>query len=492
MNRPAALLAASTLWDTIGGGALVVACSGGADSVALARCAAELLADPQFMQRFAKLPRLILWHLDHGIRSNSADDARFVESLAQQLRAEAIIESIGPDRQLADTAGNLEAVARTERYTRLLALLAEQTNWRAATAHHLDDQAETVLHHLVRGSHLSGLRGIAPVYRSVIFRPWLALRRSEITEYLASRDQKYVVDQTNFDVSLTRNLLRHKVLPLLEEVNSGAAEHIARLASIARDAMELQHEDLAQLEVQVFNADELARWLPLLGWPRGYEVHRLWEGWSECGQLAMYVQGVLHGRFTLTAEEHETLGDWAANPGIPLILRGVELGLPHEQLLTLTTRPAAAEPVGFQLHPAETLSVGSLRVQVSSEPTDSWQMFRQRDRHTWEQLRSWPTALAAMCASPPDNPAWECYLHGARQPLHLRTWRVGERMELAGGGSSTVGDLFTNAKVPEPLRPLWCVLADADDRALWLPGIADGAAMRLDGEPELLVRIQVT
>lgn len=497
LNRPLALVAASSLWEHVGGGALVIACSGGPDSVALARAARELLDDPTFAARFAKLPRLMLWHLAHGIRDVSANDAAFVQQLAEQLRAECIVERAELGARIAEGGGNLEAEARTERYTRLLELLHANDSWRAVTGHHLDDQAETVLHHLIRGTHLAGLRGISPVYRGLVFRPWLELRRSEILAYLDSRNQQYVIDETNADTAFTRNRLRHEILPLLEQLNPSAIEHIARLSVIARDSLHAQIEKLAELDVQVFNADELARWLPLLGWPRGYEVHRVWEGWVECGQLAAYAAQVLRARFdNLNATEHALIAEWADDPDIALQLRGVSIELTHPQLLTISEQKTEAEPVELTL--GEPVDYDSLHVGVSRSPQAQWQLFQKRDRHIWENMRRWPDALAALCSTASVTldgdlrPSWECYLGEVALPLRLRTWRVGERMQLAGGGSSTVGDLFTNAKLPEPLRAIWCVLADASDNALWIPGIADGAAMRIDGEPQWLVRLQIT
>jgi tRNA(Ile)-lysidine synthetase-like protein len=498
LNRPLAQLAAATLWEHVGGGALVVACSGGPDSVALARAARELLDDPQFNARFAKQPRLVLWHLDHGIREGSAGDAEFVQTLAEELRAEAMIERVELGARIATDGGNLEAEARTERYTRLLKLLDDNAGWRAVTGHHLDDQAETVLHHLVRGTHLAGLRGIAPVYRGVVYRPWLELRRGELVAYLDSRGQRYVTDETNADTAFTRNKLRHEVLPLLEQINPGAIEHIARLSTLAREAVDARQERLSELEVSVFNADELARWLPLLGWPRGYEVHRLWEGWDECGQLAAYTSHVVKARFgTLSAAEHDQIVDWAAEPDIPLAMRGLSVAVPHAQLLTLTESLVKSDPpVSWQLRGPVTQ--GSLLCELFEKPHSAWELHKRRDRHAWENLRRWPDALAELCSSATPTldgdlrPNWECYLGDVALPLTLRTWRAGERMQLAGGGSATIGDLFTNAKVPEPLRPLWCVLADAHNNALWLPGIADGAAMRIEGEPKLMVKLRIT
>ena len=103
-------------------------------------------------------------------------------------------------------------------------------------------------------------------------------------------------------------------------------------------------------------------------------------------------------------------------------------------------------------------------------------------RLAWRQARGGVRHLAAVFA---------CVALGVGALVAVGSLAHGLEAALAGGGSATIGDLFTNAKVPEPLRPLWCVLADANDNALWLPGLADGAAMRIEGEPRWLVRLRI-
>jgi tRNA(Ile)-lysidine synthase len=101
--------------------------------------------------------------------------------------------------------------------------------------------------------------------------------------------------------------------------------------------------------------------------------------------------------------------------------------------------------------------------------------------------------LDALTASPPISPVWNCFLPASvALPLKLRAWREGDRIELTGGGSKKLGDIFTDAKVPSCFRPAWAVLTDANDNLLWVPGLADSAAMALgpDARPEYLVTLK--
>ena len=120
---------------------------------------------------------------------------------------------------------------------------------RIAVAHHMEDQAETVLFNLVRGSRLTGLRGMLPVNGRII-RPLLTCSRGEIEEFLNARGIRWREDETNEDVRYSRNLLRHEVMPLLERINKGAVEHIARAAEEAARAEEFLVEETERAALQ--------------------------------------------------------------------------------------------------------------------------------------------------------------------------------------------------------------------------------------------------
>src|SRR5262245_18564556 len=202
----------------------VVAVSGGADSVALLRALAD---DPP-------VPGLIVAHLNHRLRRAESDgDATFVAGLCPHLPHYA--ESV----DVAGTAAgeNLEVTARRVRYDFLGRVARDSGAGWVATAHTLDDQAETVLHRLIRGTGLRGLRGIAenrelaPGVR--LLRPMLTVSRTEVIAYLRSIGQSWREDASNRDPAFTRNRIRHELLPLLRTFNPEVEEALGRTAAQA-------------------------------------------------------------------------------------------------------------------------------------------------------------------------------------------------------------------------------------------------------------------
>ena len=215
---------------------IVVGCSGGADSVALLRALA-LLAGRRRWQL-----NLIVGHVHHHLREEAEDDACFVESLARELGLAYTRRDIHP----SELPGNLEANARDLRYQALADIAKEHDARLIATAHHADDQLETLLMRLLRGASVSGLRGIAwqkPVttkpHAPLLIRPMLAIEQSDILDLLQQLDQPWQEDATNADTTRTRARLRHEVIPLLKDIQPGAAEKAGDLADHFRDLCQL-------------------------------------------------------------------------------------------------------------------------------------------------------------------------------------------------------------------------------------------------------------
>lgn len=202
---------------------IVVAVSGGADSVALLRSLVEVFTG-----------RLIVAHINHGLRGDESEgDAEFVTLLAASLGLDC--------RTIRQplTGSNLEAAARKARYSWLVSVAESEKCDFVATGHTLDDQAETVLFRISRGTGIAGLTGIHPrrplTLRVQIIRPQLFVSRSAVESYLASLSQPYRTDSSNVDRRFTRNRIRHDLLPLLKrEYSPNIAEHLARLADQAR------------------------------------------------------------------------------------------------------------------------------------------------------------------------------------------------------------------------------------------------------------------
>ena len=205
-----------------------VGVSGGADSVALLRLLEQLSAELGI--------RLAVLHFNHQLRGAESDAD---ESFVAQLAAVRGIEFLAGREDVAAAARahgwNLEDAARRLRYAFFASVVKAGRITRVAVAHTADDQAETVLARLVRGTGPAGLAAIYPVKGHVV-RPLLEIRRAELRDYLAALGQPWREDASNLDLTRLRARLRHQILPVLErELQPAIVEHLGRLAEMARD-----------------------------------------------------------------------------------------------------------------------------------------------------------------------------------------------------------------------------------------------------------------
>lgn len=222
---------------------LAVAVSGGADSVALLRSLVAAAPEIGLV--------LSVVHVHHGIRTADADaDAEFVADLAAKFRLAFHRHDVDAPEAAQKNRETLEEAARNLRYAWFGKLLASGVADAVATAHTLDDQAETVLHKFLRGAWTEGLSGIHPVLaqpRGAILRPFLGVRRASIEAWLASIGQPWREDATNADTAHTRNRLRHELLPALAAYNPRIYEQLANLATLARGEDAYWQGELARI-----------------------------------------------------------------------------------------------------------------------------------------------------------------------------------------------------------------------------------------------------
>jgi tRNA(Ile)-lysidine synthase len=205
-----------------------VGVSGGADSVVLLLLLLELRDELGIVVSVA--------HLNHQLRGKASDaDEKFVARLAVKHGLEVHGASVDVAACAKREKANLEDAGRRARYEFFARLVAEGKVDRVAVAHTADDQAETVLAHILRGTGLAGLGGIHPQTKCVV-RPLLGVRRAELRKYLRAKKQNWREDATNQDTARMRARIRKKLLPLLEkQFQSGVVEHLASLAEFARE-----------------------------------------------------------------------------------------------------------------------------------------------------------------------------------------------------------------------------------------------------------------
>jgi len=226
---------------------ICVAISGGADSVALLLGLAEANT-----AREALGVVLSAAHVNHGLRGPEADgDEAFVRALCEELHIPLTVFRVDTAaRQISEGEG-LEEAARELRYKALQGLDVDAI----ATAHTLDDQAETVMMKLLRGAWTEGLGGISKVVqgsgKSRVVRPLLGVRRLDVEKFLQTRRQEWREDSSNQDVTLTRNRVRHELMPVLRGFNPTADELLANVAVIAKDEEVHWAAELAKILPQV-------------------------------------------------------------------------------------------------------------------------------------------------------------------------------------------------------------------------------------------------
>ena len=228
--------------------AVLLAFSGGADSCALL----HLLAESAAADGFA----LTLAHVNHGIRGEEAlRDRDFCQKWAAAYGLEICVLDADVPALAKESGRSLEETARAVRYDYFERLMRERGIPLLATAHHADDNLETVLFHLCRGTGLSGLGGIAPVrpFRTgMLTRPLLGLSRREILDYCEENRLEYVTDSTNADPVYARNRIRARVVPILGELYENLPQRTVRMTEGLREdeafLAQLAHELLEKAE----------------------------------------------------------------------------------------------------------------------------------------------------------------------------------------------------------------------------------------------------
>ena len=416
------LRALSAGYDMLPTGALVLcAVSGGADSMCLLHLLYTLAPDWGFSLRCA--------HFNHHLRgADSERDEEFVRAWCAERNIPFSCGSGDVRAEAARTGRGIEETARAMRYAFLEDTAREVGAARIATAHTADDNAETMLLHLVRGSGLQGLTGIPP-RRGNVVRPLLGATRAEVEEYCAVHQVPHVEDSTNCDEAYTRNFLRRQVMPLLEQANPRAVEHLSAAAGRLRT-------DNDYLNAQAAETAALARRTPDgLVIEVAVLTQRSDPVASRAVRLLLERAG---GGKNCTAAHIQALLDLcrSGDPSAMAMLPGVTARRVYGELLLTPAGAAAAPPLPTAVREGERTFYG----------TTGWSVACRR------------TVCPEKSFINPDIFYLAC--DKIKGMLILRQRRTGDAVKLPGRGTKTLKRLLIEEKLPANRRALLPVLAD--------------------------------
>ncbi len=443
------------------GDRVAVAVSGGGDSVALL----ELL----LCLRGRLCIELAVAHFDHRLRGAESDaDARFVQALAARHGLPFYADAADVAAQAKRRRANLESVARDLRYQFLRSLVAGGRVGKVATGHTADDQAETVLARLVRGSGTRGLAGIYPIVEGWLIRPLLGQRRTGLRRWLSQRNLAWREDTSNLELRFRRNRLRREVLPLLEEHNPRLVEHLSATAEVARDEEEFWIRRGAELLSQHAVQEDQKRGVLKLSLARFAELSRA----EQRRLLRTAVAKVLQGR-SLDVAHVEALCQLsvAGQSGRRLALPGLE-AVRVFQILELRgqagSRPAPATPYEYLVPVPGACAIAATGTRL---------VFNLVGKVPAEQGYNLREASLIDADS-------------VRKPLMVRNWRPGDLFDSpTGKGQRKIKTLLLERRIPAEERRVWPIVTSAGS-VVWMRGfpVARPFRMRPESAAGILIR----
>lgn len=441
---------------------ILVACSGGVDSVVLLHLLRFALTD--------LVGPLRALHVDHAMRPGSGADADWVRGLCAAWEIPLRVVAL-PHPPLD------EAAARRARYAALREEARRFDDALIATAHHADDQAETVLFRAARGAGPAGLVGIRERTRSLV-RPLLRHPRARLLEYAARHRLAWREDPTNRDPSFARNAIRAEVLPALERAVPGAAAALARLARLA--ARDERHWRLAADAVERAARQPAEGGTVLLARPILLSYDRALRA-----RVLRRISARLGARVRGRALDRALTFVSEAPSGRRMDLGGgVSLERAFDTLRLIRRESAANEG-------PDRAAEAELRISPGSARRGTLRIGRRTLAVEWRPV---PADAAEAWDSPPGTgtdtgQAAGFAVTALRYPLQVRAPRPGDRIRFPHGRKRLVR-LFAEHGVPRWSRTTWPVLADADGAVVWVPGVAqDRATVPRSGEPVLNVRV---
>lgn len=431
------------------GAKLIVGLSGGADSVALLHLLSSM------KEEFAW--EITAVHIHHGLRGKEADgDARFAEQFCASLDIPCIVQEYDVKAEAKARGLGEEETGRILRYAAFREV-AGKTGY-IAVAHHQKDQAETVLMRLCRGTGLTGLVGMAPV-RENICRPLLFCTRGEIERYCKENDLTWREDATNSQEKYTRNKLRLRVLPVLEEINPKAVEHIAETAALLAE-----EEDFLEQQTNAFfeevkisvTAEEVCLSRERLKGLHPAMRRRVLRKAMGCFLQMDVSQVQIEALEDLLAKETGKSRDF---------LEGIHGENRYDALVLSRKKEQPAEGFCYELIPEREVLIPEAGIAIGV-------YFDEKNAEISDET----------CTNVFDYDK-------IKHTLFCRTRKAGDVIPLQKGRKK-IKDLFIDEKIPRDQRAQYPLIT-AGEEVLWAPGLRVSAAAGADGQTIRKVWIRI-
>lgn len=494
MNHLLSIWNKRDLWDQLT--QVVVAVSGGPDSMLLLHVLTAMADRDERLKN-----GLIVAHVHHGFRGKEADEeALFVERESVKLKLPFEVTQVDTPRLAREAGMNSQAAARKLRYNFFKATARKYEASHIALAHHADDQAETVLMRMVRGTGSIGLSSMAWKRREdelFFIRPLLGQRKREVLHWCKERNISYVMDSSNQERGYLRNRIRIDVIPLLEQENPKVVEGLCRIAEGLRDEDDLLREEtykLFQRHVFPVNDSKLAN--------------------SKSAQLVPNAQfGYILDRSIFTGL-HIAL----QRRLIKLILNYVTQGsvqidfktvdLIREKVVSnrpTTWRMDIAQDVVFVREYDHLLCLRECHEQMEVDYKMSFTIYRtdasgQLLLPRNDSVLLWSVSAANDSSSEHiegSSANWHHYgyvweatfdVDELYWPLLVRTRQPGDRIRLQGlSGNKKVQDMFVDLKIAPSLRNTLPLIADANGHIMWIPGIRRSAVAFVKSSTQVVI-----
>lgn len=428
------------------GDRLLVACSGGADSMALLHFL--------YKEKDRLGVSVAAIHVNHMLRGEDADsDRQFVEVFCQERDIPVYAIDIPIPEILQREKGNLQDICRRERYRYFEKVMLESTSTHLVVAHHADDQVESVIMALTRGSSASGITGIKrerPFANGHLIRPFLAVTKNDIHTYLQRNEQAYREDSSNKKDSYTRNRIRHHVVPLLEGENPRVADAVRQytekaqadedlLQSLAQDAFHdvvtEKNEDSWRICIKAFQNKPLALQRRIILLLLKY----------------LYKDTTIVQSYTLWNSILEQTSSTAGNVILHLPKDVVAIRQ-YDELIIKKKQISSVEksPLMVTLNTWTNLT-NNLRVYIGK-------LSDERPSDTTPSAKTYFFQIELLSL-----------------PLYVRNRQNGDRINLLGlNQHKRLSRLFIDEKVPMTLRDEWPVIVTQEDEVIALPGLRIG------------------